>query len=300
MKSIDRIILALITLILIGGITLSANAQVEELKVEIHFPAQIADISTADINYLDSLMSKGWYPVLVGGFANSLPNLSTGESNESLAARRAHNVAATVELKFTDVFVMSGGYAEDRKAVVVMQRDPLLTYNEQNADSTIIADNTDITNTPSVDSNDTLNAITNPGQDIATRIDTIIVIIRDTVYMVNVAPITIESVKSDCCGCNKSLQEVWTEYKNLQLQAKKADTYESRQLFTSQARVVRGCWVRMYSKYRQQENDKLSQARDKQLISYKPNKKFKHSKLPRRTRGLNATIWTRIFPWAAC
>jgi hypothetical protein len=302
MKPLKTLIIVIIATILCF-IAMETFAQDNTKEVTFYFPAEVAELTKTQSDSLVSLLSQGWEPTEIVGYANALPNLTTHEANTSLARRRAEEVAAWVDLKPTSYRVMVGGW-EYRKVVIRFQKGECISNTEfNNVDSKFEfngnPDGNDVVNNNNVNNvNDSL-AATNV---IVNTIDTIIIL--DTIY------ITInkqkEPTSSYYCG-NKSLAEVWKEYKSIQAECRKADSYVEKQMLASQARKVRECWTRMYQAYKRQQADKHKtiekndvsnvQKSTRKLTSFKSRK---YIRLPTRTRGLNATIWTRLFPWSAC
>lgn len=258
----------------------------QSMTVTFYFPAEVAEFTTQQIDSLDKLMQAGWEPTEVMGYANALPNMTTREDNMDLARRRAETAAATVDLKPTGWAVNVGG-AEYRKVEITFIKSESVTVSEPN--DTILVPAIEIL--PGVKTSpDTIQIV---------KIDT--VKITDTIYIVSatIDPIEVTtSSANDCCGGDKSLGQVWNDYKSFQTKAKFANTYEEKLVLTAKATAIRACWNRMHRKYKEQAKaPKRSKAKaNAKTIS----NRIKRSRLPPRTRGLNATLFTRLFPWAAC
>jgi hypothetical protein len=304
MKPLKTLIIVIVATILcfIAMETFAQDNKVTE--VTYYFPAESAELTKVQIDSIVSILADNNQIVEVIGYANSLPNLTTNENNISLAVRRADNVAKILGGSFISYQVKPGGW-EYRKVVIRFQKGECISDNESNnvdskfefngnPDGNDVVSNNDVNNV-----NDSL-AATNV---IVNTIDTIIIL--DTIY------ITInkqkEPTSSYYCG-NKSLAEVWKEYKSIQAECRKADSYVEKQMLASQARKVRECWTRMYQAYKRQQADKHKDMEKKDVSNVQKSgtrkltsfKSRRYIRLPTRTRGLNATIWTRLFPWAAC
>jgi hypothetical protein len=305
MKPLEKLILTLLTVILIGGLSLTCKAQ-DTMTVTFYFPAEVASMTTQQIDSLDKLMQQGYAPVEIMGYANYLPNLTTKEDNMDLARRRAEEVAAVVDLKPTGWAVEIGG-AEFRKVTITFVKESKelsfqpgldITTELVKSDTSTAIDVNDSTNSlvssnPNSISNNTINI---------SRVDTVFVTVTDTIYIVSaiIEPIeTTQSKANDCCGGDRSVMQVWQEYKSLQTKARRCKTYEDKQLYTAKARAVRSCWLSMYRKYKS-DIVKAKTKSDYKSVSTNYKNKIRHKHRLRPTRGLNATMFSRLFPWSAC
>jgi hypothetical protein len=296
------------------------NAQTEQFT--FYFAPSESALSVDAMNVIDSMLEEGYIIEGAYGITNSLPNVSRGLTNDSLGHERALSVQDYCDCYIPNMgqIVMSGNRAEDRAVDIFFTKvsDKTIEIESEAAEGDltvgVIVDSL-IESDPyfaeeNIDSTETI-IFPIPTTDTVLQFDTI------TVTKSLEASKTTEEESSNTCECvEENIQELWDEYKSLQVFAKQALRREGKfsdsyKYFTEAATETRICYefAKGLRSTKAKKNKHCANCGKSGQMSVSKKKKkkgrvaFKYTKLGRKLKNLKQG-WTRfldrVAPYRNC
>ena len=324
MKNVLAVIF--VVLVAITGASAQSVTMNGNNEIVVSFEAQSSDITVEQMNAIDSLIdASGLEVVAIRGYANSLPNTVTLQSNVALADDRAWSIADYLQpLNTIDITseVVVSNKASDRKTVIVLAQfktvEEPVSFEDNSPAAIIITDANGVVDTITADeyvkfdvfgnelakgafaSEDGFPSVSLPGEArtlSATPIATLAGVVEGPDHDLMLDPI---------CNCYCDEQDpkvLWDRYEALQDSAQfythtQNNTEDmmtavwnlKRDQFREKADAVKQCWHEAYRQHKKEEACK------------KRNAKPTTRKRKRRTRKWRpANNWiNKLFPFNAC
>jgi DNA polymerase III gamma/tau subunit len=314
----------LILALIIWAISMTAAVYGQTLEVVFYFPVSSATLSIEQTDSIETIMKSGFEPVSVVGYANTYSNLTTDETNESLARRRSEVFGAPV----TTSHVVLAGEAEMRKVVITFAVSTLSVSTDvqlssdnvrQEESGTVSNDNietADLSANNAVSPNNSFASVSSEISDSAARVAYLDSLYANAseyekaAWAISVTPTSQDDAKSCGCGVNQSLEQTWKLYESLQDSAS-VNVHINNNLskeYTCQATQVRICWESMYKAFKQQTKEQASsKVSGKKVDETKAPARAKVKSTAYRQSGkshksarLNDNLLSKLFPFRGC